>query len=160
MISSETMTIREDKAKLYESVYVQMEGLLSRNDNRISNMANFAALLKSNFDFFWVGFYIIESNELVLGPFQGPVACTRISKGKGVCGTAWSDQRSIVVADVHDFPGHIACNAASKSEIVIPLIYDGEVIGVLDIDSYELDCFDEVDKQWLEKLCECLLSVI
>ncbi len=160
MISSETMTIREDKAKLYESVYVQMEGLLSRNDNRISNMANFAALLKSNFDFFWVGFYIIESNELVLGPFQGPVACTRISKGKGVCGTAWSDQRSIVVADVHDFPGHIACNAASKSEIVIPLIYDGEVIGVLDIDSNELDCFDEVDKQWLEKLCECLLSVI
>ncbi len=160
MISSETMTIREDKAKLYESVYVQMESLLSRNDNRISNMANFAALLKSNFDFFWVGFYIIESNELVLGPFQGPVACTRISKGKGVCGTAWSDQRSIVVADVHDFPGHIACNAASKSEIVIPLIYDGEVIGVLDIDSNELDCFDEVDKQWLEKLCECLLSVI
>ncbi len=160
MISSETMTIREDKAKLYESVYVQMEGLLSRNDNRISNMANFAALLKSNFDFFWVGFYIIESNELVLGPFQGPVACTRISKGKGVCGTAWSDQRSIVVADVHDFPGHIACNAAAKSEIVIPLIYDGEVIGVLDIDSNELDCFDEVDKQWLEKLCECLLSVI
>lgn len=160
MISSETMTIREDKAKLYESVYVQMEGLLSRNGNRISNMANFAALLKSNFDFFWVGFYIIESNELVLGPFQGPVACTRISKGKGVCGTAWSDQRSIVVADVHDFPGHIACNAASKSEIVIPLIYDGEVIGVLDIDSNELDCFDEVDKQWLEKLCECLLSVI
>ncbi|MDA9161573.1 GAF domain-containing protein [Crocinitomicaceae bacterium] len=160
MISSEKMTIREDKAKLYESVYVQMEALLSRNDNRISNMANFAALLKSNFDFFWVGFYIIESNELVLGPFQGPVACTRISKGKGVCGTAWSDQRSIVVADVHDFPGHIACNAASKSEIVIPLIYDGEVIGVLDIDSNELDCFDEVDKQWLEKLCECLLSVI
>jgi len=160
MISSETMTIREDKAKLYESVYVQMEGLLSRNDNRISNMANFAALLKSNFDFFWVGFYIIESNELVLGPFQGPVACTRIFKGKGVCGTAWSDQRSIVVADVHDFPGHIACNAAAKSEIVIPLIYDGEVIGVLDIDSNELDCFDEVDKQWLEKLCECLLSVI
>ena len=160
MISSETMTIRKDKAKLYESVYVQMEGLLSRNDNRISNMANFAALLKSNFDFFWVGFYIIESNELVLGPFQGPVACTRISKGKGVCGTAWSDQRSIVVADVHDFPGHIACNAAAKSEIVIPLIYDGEVIGVLDIDSNELDCFDEVDKQWLEKLCECLLSVI
>jgi len=160
MISSETMTIREDKAKLYESVYVQMEGLLSRNDNRISNMANFAALLKSNFDFFWVGFYIIESNELVLGPFQGPVACTRISKRNGVCGTAWSDQRSIVVADVHDFPGHIACNAAAKSEIVIPLIYDGEVIGVLDIDSNELDCFDEVDKQWLEKLCECLLSVI
>ncbi len=160
MISSETMTIRENKAKLYESVYVQMEALLSSNDNRISNMANFAALVKSNFDFFWIGFYIIESNELVLGPFQGPVACTRISKGKGVCGTAWSDQQSIVVADVHEYPGHIACNPASKSEIVIPLIYDGQVIGVLDIDSTELDCFDEVDKEWLEKLCTCLLSVI
>ena len=97
---------------------------------------------------------------MVLGPFQGPVACTRISKGKVVCGTAWSDQQSIVVADVHEFPGHIACNPASKSEIVIPLIYDGQVIGVLDIDSTELDCFDEVDKEWLEKLCTCLLSVI
>ncbi len=160
MISSETMTMRENKAKLYESVYVQMEALLSIKDNKVSNMANFTALLKSSFDFFWVGFYIIESNELVLGPFQGPVACTRISKGKGVCGTAWSDQRSIVVADVHEFPGHIACNPASKSEIVIPLMYDGEVIGVLDIDSTELDCFDEVDKEWLEKLCTCLLSVI
>jgi L-methionine (R)-S-oxide reductase len=160
MISSETMTMRENKAKLYESVYVQMEALLSIKDNKVSNMANFTALLKSSFDFFWVGFYIIESNELVLGPFQGPVACTRISKGKGVCGTAWSDQGSIVVADVHEFPGHIACNPASKSEIVIPLMYDGEVIGVLDIDSTELDCFDEVDKEWLEKLCTCLLSVI
>ncbi|MDB3905076.1 GAF domain-containing protein [Crocinitomicaceae bacterium] len=160
MISSETMTLRENKAKLYESVCVQMDALLSIKDNKISNMANFTALLKSSFDFFWVGFYIIESDELVLGPFQGPVACTRISKGKGVCGTAWCDQRSIVVGDVHEFPGHIACNAASKSEIVIPLIYDGEVIGVLDIDSTELDCFDEVDKEWLEKLCTCLLSVI
>jgi len=154
------MTLRESKTKLYESVYVQMEALLSIKDNKVSNMANFTALIKSSFDFFWVGFYIIESDELVLGPFQGPVACTRISKGKGVCGTAWCDQRSIVVADVHEFPGHIACNAASKSEIVIPLIYDGEVIGVLDIDSTELDCFDEVDKEWLEKLCTCLLSVI
>ena len=160
MIRSEKMTLRESKAKLYESVYVQMEALLSIMDNKISNMANFTALLKSSFDFFWVGFYIIESNELVLGPFQGPVACTRISKGKGVCGTAWSDQQSIVVADVHEYPGHISCNPASKSEIVIPLIYDGEVIGVLDIDSTELDCFDEVDKEWLEKLCTCLLSVI
>ena len=160
MIRSETMTLRENKAKLYEAVHLQMEALLSIKDNKVSNMANFTALLKSSFDFFWVGFYIIESNELVLGPFQGPVACTRISKGKGVCGTAWSDQQSIVVADVHEFPGHIACNPASKSEIVIPLIYDGQVIGVLDIDSTELDCFDEVDKEWLEKLCTCLLSVI
>lgn len=160
MIRSETMTLRENKDKRYEAVHLQMEALLSIKDNKVSNMANFTALLKSSFDFFWVGFYIIESNELVLGPFQGPVACTRISKGKGVCGTAWSDQQSIIVADVHEYPGHIACNPASKSEIVIPLIYDGEVIGVLDIDSTELDCFDEVDKEWLEKLCTCLLSVI
>ena len=154
------MTLRENKAKRYETAHRQMEALLSIKDNKVSNMANFTALLKSSFDFFWVGFYIIESNELVLGPFQGPVACTRISKGKGVCGTAWSDQQSIVVADVHEYPGHIACNPASKSEIVIPLIYDGQVIGVLDIDSTELDCFDEVDKEWLEKLCTCLISVI
>lgn len=160
MIRSETMTLIENKDKRYEAVHLQMEALLSIKDNKVSNMANFTALLKSSFDFFWVGFYIIESNELVLGPFQGPVACTRISKGKGVCGTAWSDQQSIIVADVHEYPGHIACNPASKSEIVIPLIYDGEVIGVLDIDSTELDCFDEVDKEWLEKLCTCLLSVI
>lgn len=156
----EVLISKEKKVQLYESVYVQMNGLLSSRDNKISNMANFAALLKSSFEFFWVGFYIIESDELVLGPFQGPVACTRISKGKGVCGTSWSDQKSIIVEDVNQFPGHIACNAASKSEIVIPLIYDGDVIGVLDIDSTELNCFDEVDKEWLEKLCKCLLTVI
>mgnify|MGYP001160207048 CR=1 FL=1 len=156
----ETLISKSKKVQLYESVYVQMKALLSSRDNKVSNMANFAALLKSSFDFFWVGFYIIELDELVLGPFQGPVACTRISKGKGVCGTSWSNQKSIVVADVDLFPGHIACNAASKSEIVIPLIYGGQVIGVLDIDSDELNSFDEVDKEWLEKLCKCLLTVI
>jgi GAF domain-containing protein len=156
----ETLISKSNKVQLYESVYVQMKALLSSRDNKVSNMANFAALLKSSFDFFWVGFYIIESDELVLGPFQGPVACTRISKRKGVCGTSWFNQKSIVVADVHQFPGHIACNEASKSEIVIPLIYDGQVIGVLDIDSDELNSFDEVDKEWLEKLCTCLLTVI
>ena len=160
MIDSDTTTSKENKAKLYESVYVQMNALLSAEDNKISNMANFVAVLKTSFDFFWVGFYLVESNELLLGPFQGPVACTRITKGKGVCGISWSSNRSIVVGDVHSYPGHIACNAASKSEIVIPLVYDDQVIGVLDIDSDEFDFFDEVDKEWLEKLCTCLLSVI
>lgn len=157
---TETVTKKENKAQLYESVFAQVQALLSREDNMISNMANFAAVLKENFDFFWVGFYLKESDDLVLGPFQGPVACTRISNGKGVCGTSWSTEQTIIVGDVHEFTGHIACNAATNSEIVIPLIYDGEVIGVLDIDSIELNSFDQVDKKWLEKLCACLLSVI
>lgn len=156
----ETITRKDKKNELYAFVYSQMNALLSKDDNKISNMANFVALLKSNFDFFWVGFYLVESSQLVLGPFQGPVACTKIPKGKGVCGSSWSDKKTLIVPDVDKFPGHIACNEASKSEIVIPLLYNEEVIGVLDIDSTDLDSFDEVDKEWLEKLCTCLLSVI
>ena len=156
----ETIISKDRKNELYAFVYIQMNALLSKDDNKISNMANFVALLKSNFDLFWVGFYLVESNQLVLGPFQGPVACTRIPKGKGVCGSSWSDKKTLIVPDVNKFPGHIACNEASKSEIVIPLLYNEEVIGVLDIDSTELDSFDEVDKEWLEKLCTCLLTVI
>ena len=156
----ETIISKDKKNELYAFVYSQMNALLSKDDNKISNMANFVALLKSNFDLFWVGFYLVESSQLVLGPFQGPVACTKIPKGKGVCGSSWSDKKTLIVPDVEKFPGHIACNEASKSEIVIPLLYNEEVIGVLDIDSTELDSFDEVDKEWLEKLCTCLLSVI
>ena len=156
----ETTISKDKKNELYALVYSQMGALLSKDDNKISNMANFVALLKSSFDLFWVGFYLVESNQLVLGPFQGPVACTRIPKGKGVCGSSWSDKKTLIVPDVDKFPGHIACNEASKSEIVIPLLYNEEVIGVLDIDSTELDSFDEVDKEWLEKLCTCLLTVI
>ena len=156
----ETIISKDKKNELYAFVYSQMNALLSKDDNKISNMANFVALLKSNFDFFWVGFYLVESSQLVLGPFQGPVACTKIPKGKGVCGSSWSDKKTLIVPDVDKFPGHIACNEASKSEIVIPLLYNEEVIGVLDIDSTDLDSFDEVDKEWLEKLCTCLLSVI
>ena len=156
----ETIISPDKKNELYAFVYSQMNALLSKDDNKISNMANFVALLKSNFDLFWVGFYLVESSQLVLGPFQGPVACTRIPKGKGVCGSSWSDKKTLIVPDVDKFPGHIACNEASKSEIVIPLLYNEEVIGVLDIDSTDLDSFDEVDKEWLEKLCTCLLSVI
>ena len=156
----ETIISKDKKNELYAFVYSQMNALLSKEDNKISNMANFVALLKSNFDLFWVGFYLVESSQLVLGPFQGPVACTKIPKGKGVCGSSWSDKKTLIVPDVDKFPGHIACNEASKSEIVIPLLYNEEVIGVLDIDSTDLDSFDEVDKEWLEKLCTCLLSVI
>ena len=155
-----TLIDKEQKTQLYESTFVQIKALLSQEDNKISNMANFVAVLKTSFDFFWVGFYLRESNHLMLGPFQGPVACTRIAKGKGVCGTSWSDQKSIIVGDVRQFPGHITCSEESNSEIVIPLIQNGEVIGVLDIDSSEFNYFDEVDKVWLEKLCSCLVSVL
>ena len=154
------ITKKQKKTKKYETLFVQIKGLMSSSENRISNMANFAAAIKASFDFFWVGFYLTESSDLVLGPFQGPVACTRIQKGRGVCGSAWSREKSIIVGNVHEFPGHIACSAESNSEIVIPLIKEGHCIGVLDIDSKTYDCFDEVDQLWLEKLCSCLISVL
>ncbi len=156
----DTLSKNQKKIKQYEILFMQMEELMSSRENKISNMANFAAAVKENFDFFWVGFYLVESSDLVLGPFQGPVACTRIAKERGVCGLAWSQEKSIVVGNVHEFPGHIACSSESNSEIVIPLIKNGGVIGVLDIDSKEYDCFDEIDQLWLEKLCSCLISVI
>ena len=156
----DTSTKKQKKVKQYETLFMQMKELMSSNENRISNMANFAAAIKSSFGFFWVGFYLTKSSDLVLGPFQGPVACTRIQKGQGVCGLAWSREESIVVGNVHEFPGHIACSAESNSEIVIPLIKEGSCIGVLDIDSTSYDGFDEVDQFWLEKLCSCLISVL
>jgi len=137
------------KESQYQSLLPQIEALLTGEKDLIANLANVAAALKSQFNFFWVGFYLIKENELVLGPFQGPVACTRIKKGKGVCGTAWAEEKVMIVPDVDQFPGHIACSAASKSEIVLPLRYKGEIIGVLDVDSDELDNFDETDEQYL-----------
>jgi GAF domain-containing protein len=119
----------------------------------IANLANTAAALHQTFGFFWVGFYLLKENELVLAPFQGPVACTRIQYGKGVCGTAWQRSETIIVPDVEQFPGHIACNARSKSEIVVPLFSKENMIGVLDIDSDQLNSFDETDKFYLEKIC-------
>jgi GAF domain-containing protein len=125
----------------------------------VANLANISAALKETFDFFWVGFYLVAKNDtLVLGPFQGPIACTRISKGKGVCGTAWEEKKTLVVPDVEAFPGHIACSALSKSEIVVPLIKNDVVVGVLDIDSDELNTFDEIDEQALIKLCQWISS--
>ena len=119
----------------------------------VANLANVAAALKEAFDFFWVGFYLVKQDQLVLGPFQGPVACTRIRKGKGVCGTAWQESATLLVPDVEVFPGHIACSSLSRSEIVVPLIKDGEVWGVLDIDSDLLNFFDETDRKYLEEMC-------
>jgi L-methionine (R)-S-oxide reductase len=141
-----------DKAAQYQSLIPQIEALISGENDLIANLANISAALKEQFNWFWVGFYMLKNNELVLGPFQGPVACTRIAKGKGVCGAAWEQARTLIVADVDDFPGHIACSSLSRSEIVVPLFHNDEVAGVLDVDSEHLSHFDETDKIYLEKL--------
>lgn len=146
------------KAEQYKSLIPQIEALLSGETDFIANMANTAAALKEQFNWFWIGFYLVKDDELVLGPFQGPVACTRIKKGKGVCGASWGQAETLIVPDVDDFPGHIACASASKSEIVLPLIKGGEVIGVLDVDSEYLNHFDETDKVYLQKVISSLLK--
>ncbi len=140
------------KEEQYKMLFPQMQSLIGNETDMIANMANMAAALKQTFDFYWVGFYIVRDNQLVLGPFQGPIACTRIKPGRGVCGTAWSEARTLIVPDVDKFPGHIACNSASRSEIVVPLKKNDSVYAVLDIDSDTLNSFDETDKQWLEKI--------
>lgn len=140
----------------YRSLLPQLNALLSSESDEIANMANVASALKEAFGFFWVGFYRVVGKQLVLGPFQGPIACTRISYGKGVCGTAWKEKRTLVVPDVDQFPGHIACSSFSRSEIVIPVISGGEIKGVLDIDSDKLNDFSEVDARYLEEICELL----
>ena len=141
-----------EKAKRYQEIYKQIESVLSGETDQIANMANMAALLHEGFGFWWTGFYIVKDEQLVLGPFQGPVACTRIGLGKGVCGTSWERKETIVVPDVHEFPGHIACSSLSNSEIVVPIFREDCVYAVLDIDSKELSTFDEEDKEWLEKI--------
>lgn len=140
------------KKEKYQLLYKQIETLLNKEKDEIANMANVASLIHETFNFWWTGFYRVINNELVLGPFQGPVACTRIAYGKGVCGTSWKEEKTIVVEDVHKFPGHIACSSASQSEIVVPIFKENKVIAVLDIDSEHLATFDEVDKEWLEKI--------
>ena len=140
------------KQEQYETLLPQIKSLIEGESDPIANMANVVAALKQTFNFFWVGFYIVREEVLVLAPFQGPIACTRIRYGKGVCGTAWKEGKTQVVPDVELFPGHIACNSNSKSEIVIPLFKEGKVIGVLDIDSETLNSFDETDVFYLEKL--------
>lgn len=151
---SEDLLIKSgSKDEQYRSLLPQIYALLSGEEDLIANLANVAAALKEAFGFFWVGFYVVKHDELVLGPFQGPVACTRIRKGRGVCGTAWAESVTQLVPDVDAFPGHIACSSLSRSEIVIPLLKDGIVWGVLDVDSEHLNSFDETDKRYLEELC-------
>ena len=145
-----------NKEQQYQTLFPQIESLLAGENDTIANMANVAAALKQTFNFFWVGFYIVKDDMLVLAPFQGPIACTRIRYGKGVCGTAWKEAATQIVPDVDLFPGHIACNSDSKSEIVVPVIRDGKVVAVLDIDSDELNSFDETDAVYLEKICRLI----
>ena len=142
-----------NKEEKYRELFPQLQALVSSETNRIANLANIAAALKQTFHFFWVGFYMVEGNELVLAPFQGPIACTRIRFGRGVCGTAWKEAQTLIVPDVELFPGHIACSSDSRSEIVVPIIKEGNVIGVLDIDSDTPDSFDETDARYLEEIC-------
>lgn len=149
-----TAVTKEEK---YEELLPQLRSLVAGETDLIANMANLAAALQQAFGFFWVGFYRVDAEQLVLGPFQGPIACTRIRKGKGVCGGAWQEERTLVVPDVELFPGHIACNSASRSEIVVPVFRGKEVIAVLDVDSDTLNSFDETDAKHLETIVAMLV---
>ena len=146
------ISVSENKEEQYKSLIPQIQALIEGETNLIANLANIAAALKSQFNWWWVGFYWVEENELILAPFQGPIACTRIQKGKGVCGTAWKEEKTIIVPDVTKFSGHIACSSLSKSEIVVPVFKNKTVVGVLDVDSDQLNDFDEIDQQYLEKI--------
>lgn len=144
------------KKEKYAQLYPQISALILGEPSLVANLANVAAALRQTFGFFWVGFYLVQGDELVLGPFQGDVACTRIGLGKGVCGTSWQQQKTILVPDVDLFPGHIACSSASKSEIVIPIITNNQVVAVLDVDSTVLDDFDAIDQAGLERITTLL----
>lgn len=148
-----------NKEQKYLALLPQIKALVTGENNLTANLANISAALKQTFNWWWVGFYWVDDNELVLGPFQGPIACTRIAKGKGVCGSSWLNQQTIVVPDVEKFPGHIACSAASKSEIVVPIIKINVVIGVLDCDSEHLNHYDETDRIYLEQLSQIIADL-
>lgn len=148
------------KAEQYQSIIPQIQAIVEGESDVTANLANICAALKQQFDWLWIGFYLVKQNELVLGPFQGPIACTRIAKGRGVCGTAWEQQQVMIVPDVDQFPGHIACSSASRSEIVLPIMKNGECIGVLDIDSEELNQFDEMDAEYLQQLMLMIETVV
>lgn len=146
------VTLSTNKREKYQTLIPQLESLIGDERDIVANLSNIAAALRQTFNFFWVGFYRVKGNELVLGPFQGPIACTRISFGRGVCGASWKEKKTILVPNVDEFPGHIACSSASKSEIVLPAFKNGEVALVLDVDSDQLNDFDAVDQQELEKV--------
>lgn len=142
----------ESREEKYQSLLPQIEALMKGEEDLIANLANVTAALRFGLDFFWVGFYLVKGNELVLGPFQGPIACTRIAKGQGVCGQVWEHEKALIVPDVDQFPGHIACNSASKSEIVVPVIRDGQVMAVLDVDSDTINDFSDIDEKYLKEI--------
>lgn len=151
-MAEDLLVLQGTKKEQYESLIPQIKALIEGEPDLVANLANVVAALKEQFGWFWVGFYLVKGDELVLGPFQGPVACTRIRYGKGVCGSSWEQEQTLIVPDVEQFPGHIACSSLSKSEIVVPVIREGKVIGVLDVDSEQLDQFDLTDQQYLEEI--------
>jgi GAF domain-containing protein len=151
-MAEDLQIVSGNKKDQYQSLLPQIKGLMEGETDLVANLANITAALKEQFGWLWVGFYLVKNGVLVVGPFQGPVACTRISKGKGVCGTSWEKAQTLIVPDVEAFPGHITCSSLSKSEIVVPLFHKGVVAGVLDIDSERLNEFDVVDQHWLEQL--------
>lgn len=158
-MSEQIIISGQTKQAKYEALLPQIFALTESETSWIANLANTSAALKETFGFFWVGFYLVDVEQLVLGPFQGPIACTRIAFGKGVCGASWEQKTAILVPDVDAFPGHIACSSLSRSEVVLPLMKNGEVIGVLDVDSDQLNAFDEVDVKFLTELCTWLVSL-
>ena len=149
-MAEDLQIVSGSKTERYQNLLPQIKALIGGETDLVANLANVAAALKEQFGWFWVGFYLVRDGELVVGPFQGPVACTRIRKGRGVCGASWEQARALIVPDVEAFPGHIACSSLSRSEIVVPIFHEGTVVGVLDVDSSELNDFDEVDQRWLE----------
>lgn len=155
-MSEELIICGNSREERYATLLPQIEALTAGETNLVANLANTAAAIHQTFGFWWVGFYLVEGNELVLGPFQGPIACSRIGYGRGVCGTAWQREQTVVVEDVEQFPGHIACSSASRSEIVVPLWCEGKVVGVLDIDSTSVGDFGPTDQEWLERVCKLL----
>lgn len=159
-MAEELILQQGDKAEQYQSIIPQIKAIVEGEPDLIANLANICAAVKQQFGWLWVGFYLVKQNELVLGPFQGPIACTRIAKGRGVCGTAWQQQQVIIVPDVELFSGHIACSSASKSEIVLPIMQNKECVGVLDIDSDELNQFDQVDAKYLQQIISIIETSI
>jgi L-methionine (R)-S-oxide reductase len=151
-MSEDLVIVNGTKQEQYEALIPQIKGLLEGETDLVANLANISAALKEQFNWLWVGFYLVKNDELVLGPFQGPVACTRIKKGRGVCGSSWSQKKTLIVPDVEKFPGHIACSSASRSEIVVPFFNSTEVAGVLDVDSKDLKEFDTIDQTYLEQI--------
>ena len=156
IMAEDLLITRGTKEEQYESLLPQIKALLEGEPDLIANLANITGALKEQFNWLWVGFYLVKDDELVLGPFQGPVACTRIKKGKGVCGASWAKAQTLIVPDVEKFPGHIACSSLSRSEIVVPIIRNDKVIGVLDVDSIELEQYDNIDQDYLEKITELI----